>query len=307
MRLNPSPGKVSLPCMAASARLLHHIPVPYPPDAMNLVRTYPLPLFFVLSYAISWTIWSPLWLPRFGATTLPVLPYHHALGALGPLLAAFIVASRQAGQVGVRRLVGRMGPGGVQLYWYLVVLAGPFLLYLLSDAAVAVMTGRAVRLRHYGLSEEYPEFGVLGFFMFNLVFYGFGEETGWRGFALSWLQQRYNKFSAATLLTLFWAIWHIPLFFYRPGYTSMGWAGIIGWAVSLWTGSLLLSWLYNGTRGNILMVSIFHATIDIAFFAAATDPGTTNGLGFLITLWGVVVAVKYPFFARRGTQNLEFR
>jgi membrane protease YdiL (CAAX protease family) len=152
-----------------------------------------------------------------------------------------------------------------------------------------------VRLQHYGLSEEYPEFGVLGFFAFNLVFYGFGEETGWRGFALPRLQQRHGRFAAATLLTLFWAAWHVPLFVYRPGYTSMGWAGIAGWAVSLWTGSLLLSWLYNATKKNILVVSIFHATIDIAFFAAAADPVTTNGLGFLIALWGVMVIVRYYF------------
>jgi hypothetical protein len=161
-------------------------------------------------------------------------------------------------------------------------------------------------LRHYGLSEEFPEFGVLGFFAFNLVFYGFGEETGWRGFVLPRLQQRHGKLTAATLLTFFWAIWHIPLFFYRPGYTSMGLAGVAGWIISLWTGSLLLSWLYNGTRGNILVVSIFHATIDIAFFSVADDSFTTNGLGFLITLWGVVIAVKYTFFARREGQDLKF-
>jgi membrane protease YdiL (CAAX protease family) len=256
-------------------------------------------LFFRLAYAISWTIWAPLWLPRFGVTALPVLPYHHALGALGPLVASFLVSAWHEGRMGVGQLVRRMGPGGVQPYWYLVVLVGPFLLYLLADAVTASMYGRAVQLQHYGLSEEYPEFGMLGFFAFNLVFYGFGEETGWRGFALPRLQQRYSKFMAATLLTIYWAVWHIPLFFYRPGYTSMDGAGIAGWVVSLWTGSLLLSWLYNSTKGNILVVSIFHATIDIAFFAAAADPMTTNGMGFLITLWGLVVTVKFYFSRKR--------
>jgi membrane protease YdiL (CAAX protease family) len=183
-----------------------------------------------------------------------------------------------------------------------VVLAGPFLLYLLADAVAANIAGRGVRLQHYGLSEEYPEFGVLGFFAFNLVFYGFGEETGWRGFALPRLQRRYSQLVAATVLTLFWAAWHIPPFFYRPGYTSMDGAGIAGWLVSLWTGSLLLSWLYNRTKENILGVSIFHATIDIAFFAAAADPVTTNGLGFLITLWGVMVIVRYYFRGKRLLQ-----
>jgi membrane protease YdiL (CAAX protease family) len=271
---------------------------------MNLVQKYPLPLFFVLAYAISWVVWSPLWLPHFGVASLPVLPYHHALGALGPLVAAFMVTAWHEGPGGVQQLVRRMAPGRVQPYWYLVVLAGPFLLYLLADAVAAKISGREVRLQHYGLSEEYPEFGMLGFFAFNLVFYGFGEETGWRGFALPRLQRQYSKFMAATVLTIFWAVWHIPLFFYRPGYTSMDWAGIAGWTVSLWTGSLLLSWLYNVTKESILVVSIFHATIDIAFFAAA-DPVTTNGLGFLITLWGVTIIVKYYFYARREQQGLK--
>jgi hypothetical protein len=69
---------------------------------MNLVLNYPLLLLFALAYVISWTIWFPLWLPRFGVTALPVLPYHHALGALGPLLAAFPVTAWQEGRVGVR-------------------------------------------------------------------------------------------------------------------------------------------------------------------------------------------------------------
>ena len=105
----------------------------------------------------------------------PVLAYHHALGALGPLVAAFLVTAWHAGRVGVGQLLRRMGPGGVQPFWYLVVLA---------DTVAANMSARAVRLQHYGLSEEYPEFGVLGFFAFNLLFFGSGEETGWRGFAL---------------------------------------------------------------------------------------------------------------------------
>jgi hypothetical protein len=101
---------------------------------MNLVQKYPLSLFLGLAYAISWAVWSPLWLPHFGVASLPVLPYHHALGALGPMVAAFIVMAWHEGGGGVRQLVRRMGPGGAQPYWYLVVLAGPFLLYLLADA-----------------------------------------------------------------------------------------------------------------------------------------------------------------------------
>jgi hypothetical protein len=54
------------------------------------------------------------------------------------------------------------------------------------------------------------------------------------------------------------------------------------------------------TKENTLVVSIFHATIDIAFFAAATNLVITNGLGFLITLWGVMVIGRY-YFPRKTT------
>ncbi len=192
-----------------------------------------------------------------------------------------------------------MEPGRFQSYWYLVVLAGPFLLCLAAEVVAAGIAGREVRFNGVGLSEEFPEFGLVSFFLFNLFFYGFGEETGWRGFALPVLQRRHNQFIAATLLTLFWAGWHIPLFFYRPGYMGMDLVGIAGWVVSLWTGSLLLSWLYNSTRGSILIVSIFHATVDLAFFSAATDATTTNIMGFLLTTLAIVV-LSVRYFSRKN-------
>lgn len=44
----------------------------------------PLIALVALTYGISWLIWTPLWLPAFGIKSLPVLPFHHAVGAFGP-------------------------------------------------------------------------------------------------------------------------------------------------------------------------------------------------------------------------------
>jgi hypothetical protein len=71
MRISEHPCLAALPLLYSAARQC-----PYSLQAMNPVQKYPLPLFFVLAYAISWTVWCPLWLPRFGVTGLPVLPYH---------------------------------------------------------------------------------------------------------------------------------------------------------------------------------------------------------------------------------------
>jgi membrane protease YdiL (CAAX protease family) len=126
---------------------------------------------------------------------------------------------------------------------------------------------------------------------YNVASFGYGEEVGWRGFALPRLQARHSALVSSLLLTLGWALWHVPLFLYRPGYTGMGVAGIAGWLFSLVTGSVLLTWLYNGSRGSLLTVALFHAAIDVVFTAESSSPLVVNTAGALITVWGVLVVV----------------
>lgn len=79
-------------------------------------------------------------------------------------------------------------------------------------------------------------------------------------------------------------------------------AGIAGWLFSLVTGSVLLTWLYNGCRGSLLVVALFHAAIDVAFTSESSSPVVVNAAGALITLWGVsvVVAAGPRYLSKRG-------
>lgn len=246
----------------------------------------PLIRFFLLAYGISWLIWAPLWLPAIGVTGLPVLPLNHALGGLGPMIAAFVCIRLSNGRVGVlsmlRSMIDVRGPILV-----LVALLAPFLLLaiaMLYDAQALELTG----ILH---NREFPAMGLLVFFLYNLFFFGFGEEVGWRGFALPRMRKRMNALWASVLLTVFWALWHWPLFLYRPGYVSMDAAGIAGWLFSLLTGSVLLTWLFNSSRGSLLVVAIFHATVDIAFTCEAAIPAVVGVMGALITVWGIATVV----------------
>ncbi len=47
---------------------------------------------------------------------------------------------------------------------------------------------------------------------------GFGEETGWQGFALPRLQRGRSALSVTLILWIFWILWHLPAFFYLPTY-----------------------------------------------------------------------------------------
>ena len=96
---------------------------------------------------------------------------------------------------------------------------------------------------------------------------------------------------ASLFLTVGWSLWHTPLFFYRSGYTGMDAAGVAGWFFSLLTGAVLLTWLYNGSRGSLLVVALFHAAVDVAFTSSISSPSLVNVAGALITFGGIIVLV----------------
>ncbi len=256
---------------------------------MTLKR--PLACFFALACGISWLLWAPLWLPAFGISGLPTLPFHHSLGALGPITAAFLVSAIESGRAGPADLVRRMGLWRGRLVWLAVALLAPYALLTLAVLGASAFNGEPVSLAGLGSSREFPQFSAAAFLIYNIASFGYGEEVGWRGFALSRLQARHSALVASLLLTAGWAFWHLPLFLYRPGYTSMGAAGVAGWLFSLLTGAVLLTWLYNESRGSILVVAVFHATVDVAFTSGISSPWVVNAAGALITVWGIAVLV----------------
>ena len=263
---------------------------------MNVKR---LLLFFGLAYGISWMIWLPLYLPAFGITTLPVLPYHHALGAIGPLLAGMICTIKESKTSAYRNLLSSMFKIRGRMLCIITATFCPFIILIISIFLSSMINYTPITLKGVGISKEVPQFGVLGFFLYNLISFGYGEETGWRGYALPQLQKRFNPFVASIILTAGWAIWHWPLFFYRPGYVSMDVGGIFGWIMSLFTGSILLTWMYNRSR-SILVCAIFHAAIDVVFTSDLSDPNIISILGAIVTIWGIVTLLIFnkDFFRR---------
>lgn len=257
----------------------------------------PLITFFTLAYLISWGIWLPLYSTKIGLPELPVIPFHHALGGLGPMIAAIVTTALFEKKAGVQQLLSRfirLRP----LIYLIVALFSPFVLVVIAFLIGYFFNGTTPNWEEMLHSSEFPEFNIIIFFFYNLLFFGFGEETGWRGFALPRFEQRFSPLAATLILTVFWALWHLPLFAYRPGYTSMGAGGITGWLFSLLTGSVLLSWLYHKSRFSILICAIFHATVDIAFTANFSDTNMVGYTGFLITLWGIVTLLFFRSIKR---------
>ena len=129
------------------------------------------------------------------------------------------------------------------------------------------------------------------FWIANVFFYGFGEEVGWRGFALARLQARKSALTSALLISAAWAAWHLPLFTFAGGLSSMGIAGVAGWLFSIVTGSILMTWLFNASGGSVLAVALFHGALDIVMSSKVVGP-LPSVMGASITIFGLAVPLR---------------
>lgn len=244
------------------------------------MRTRPLLWFFGLAYVVSWALWFPLVVASFSGIGSIPSRYLHLAGGLGPMLAAMIVTSLTEGQPGLRRLAKRCAPGA---QWIIIATLIPACLFLVAIAIVAVFYHAPIEWSGIGRSTEFPELPRSIYWLANVFFYGFGEEVGWRGFALPRLQSGTSALRASLSLAFGWAAWHVPLFAFSVGLSNLDLAGAAGWLLSVVLGSILLTWLFNSSGGSIGAVALFHALLDI-FISSPVAAPLPNVMGALLTV-----------------------
>ena len=229
------------------------------------IRRWPLASFVVLAYAISWAWTFPFVavgdLVEKGAgwpTNFPAL--------LGPAIAAFVVTALVWGGEAVRDLFARMGHWRMPLRWWSATFSP--LAFVAVALAVAAATDTLPSWSDFGRYSGLSAIGVVPVAVI-VVLTTFGEETGWRGFALPLLQRRYGALAAALLVTPIWALWHLPYFFTVTTYRGFAPVGYVGFVFGLGCGSIVLTWLYNGTGGSILACAIWHGLYNLETGTAA--------------------------------------
>lgn len=123
-----------------------------------------------------------------------------------------------------------------------------------------------------------------------LLFYGFGEEGGWRGYALPALQARYSAFKSTLILSVIWICWHIPSFFYRYDLKGMAY---IGFVLGIFAGAIWLTFLFNYTRGSILAVSLWHLAFNAVSMMAKDEVFLSALMSIVVMLLAAWVLLKY--------------
>jgi uncharacterized protein (TIGR03382 family) len=172
----------------------------------------------------------------------------------------------------------------------------PWRWYLWILGSVAVLTVAPVlldsaALREHGLIEQGP--GI--FLLIGLIIGGL-EEPGWRGYAQEGLQRRMPVVVASLVVGVFWAAWHLPLFFITGTYQAgLGVGTPAFWAFNLGAiaGCPVYAWLYNASGRVTLAAVLYHALGNLVRemvpdVSNAAEVGVEAALALIVTVaaWG---------------------
>jgi membrane protease YdiL (CAAX protease family) len=194
-------------------------------------------------------------------------------GSFGPSLAALVLALREGS---LRTLLGGLTRRAPILWWLAATLFLP-----------ALALGLALTLPGWPV----PPAMVLALPLFMVTHAlanpaPFGEELGWRGYALPRLLTLMPPVRAALLLGAVGIVWHLPAFL-LPGAMAAGIAGFGWWALAALAHSVVMTWLYLRANGNVLVAGVVpHWIVDGAGAAGvwASRPAEALALAALATI-----------------------
>jgi membrane protease YdiL (CAAX protease family) len=274
----------------------------------SFIHRYPVASFYILALSL-------------GAGTVflvveGVLPSSLALAAaLSPSIAGTIIIAVEDGRAGLklmlsRLLIWRVGIG----YWLFAML------FILPAILLGSMVNPLFEGDPLSFNNMKPSFEILPMFIGFFIVAGLGEELGWTGFLTPRLQARFDALTSCVIRAILGGLWHLPLFLYsslqHPALADFPYAGWIaqkGFLVAIVTLTLVLlvpwsvfySWIFNNTRGSLLLVAVLHGSeVWVAYWMVNTGISPGN----LDNYWGyaalMVVAAIIIIFTT-GTRDLS--
>lgn len=138
----------------------------------------------------------------------------------------------------------------------------PFSFFLIAILVQRFVNGDWIDPDTIGVNSKLPFEHPILIWLIWIAFFGFGEETGWRGFLFPELDKANSSWGSAFLVAIIWGAWHLPLFIYDKDFIALRGSGATGWFLGLLFGSFLLSWLVKNARWRLWPVILWHGTFN---------------------------------------------
>jgi membrane protease YdiL (CAAX protease family) len=170
---------------------------------------------------------------------------------------------------------------------------------------IAYVVGQVPAWSDFALFSGLPPFPLVAVLILVLLFNGYGEEIGWRGFLLPQLLERHGTVPSALGVALAWAIWHTPTFWTIEGYRSMSVPVLVaGFGLGLCAGSIVLAHISTRTQGSVLAAALWHLTYNMGA-ATMAGRGIVGAVSTAcVQVWAVLIVVQE---VRRATAHRRAR
>jgi len=250
------------------------------------VNRYQFIIFIVLAVLISWLPW-----------------YVSGSGffVFGPSVAGVVIIAIINGKQGLQKITRQALCWRVGLRWWMVSLFVSALILLISIGINILLKGEISAFTF--IRKEWYLLPV--FFIMTIIGGPLGEEFGWRGFALPYLQKRLNPFISSLLLGIIWGMWHFPLFLQSGTLHAQIGIGLLPIYILGEIGlSILITWVYNKTNSSLLVGAIilhnadnFWSSILITdeTLSAVSQQGTQALFNLQLYIIAVIVGLLVSF------------
>ena len=268
------------------------------------VNEHGLLAYTLIAYGISWSLLIGGFLGSRAGILNPdgsLVSLIIQIAAAGPLISALIVLALTRGRRGLADLGRSLIRWRVNPLWYAFVFLGVPILML---AALAIIyqgqLGSALTEKWSLFYTQWP-IGVLSIALVT----GLAEEPGWRGYAQPTANRRYLPMTAALVVSVIWALWHLPNALFGQTATETA-AHFLATVVN----GFVLAWVYNSTGGSVLLVMLLHAAqnatnglVQQLFDGAPQSPSPTTYYLVSTLTFGVLMGVVAV--ATRGRLGLS--
>lgn len=191
----------------------------------------------------------------------------------------------------------------IQYWFFAAIFISP--VFLLSSLFNPLFGGDPMALQSIQL-----RYSFLPMFIVFFIVAGLGQEIGWSGYLLPRIQVHFNALVSSILRAVLIGFWHLPLFFFSwQGYNGVddfpygAWITDLGFLAALgiffllfmipW--SIFSSWIYNNTKGSLLLVAVLHGSeIWVAYWmmeARISPKRIDNYLSYGLVLLVVAVLI----------------
>lgn len=219
-------------------------------QSVSPMGTKALAPFLAISFGLTWGLAALLFLAYdqitaiFGEVSMSNPLF--ILAVYAPLIASIIMVwnkfgFKKLGEFFRRATLARTSPW----WWVFIVFVIPLAMY-----AGAAIKGTANS--PFPFSPWYLVFPAL----VQALLLGPMEEFGWCGIALPIMQRKYTPFVAGLLHGVIWMTWHIPAFLIG-GTPQSAWS-FLPFALGGIAGSMIITALFNDSRGSILLPALIH-------------------------------------------------